>query len=80
MGNELQREDKNQGKLMTISLKEVYEVNYQLNLALIHEIYYMLIDLIVFHILLVLKLIMTRNLIVAIILAEIEQQLMLFQP
>ena len=65
---------------MTISLREIYEVSFQRNLALIHEIYYMLIDLIVFHILLVLKLVMTRNLIVAIILAEMEQPLMLFQP
>ena len=58
---------------MIISLKEIYEVSFQLNLALIHKIYYMLIDLIVFHIIPVLKLVMTRNLIVAIISADMEQ-------
>ena len=66
--------------MMPISLKEIYEVSFQLNLALIREIYYMLIDLIVLHIILVLNIVMTRNLIVAIILADMEQLLMLFQP
>ena len=66
--------------MMTISLKEIYEVSFQLNLALIRKIYYMLIDLIVLHIILVLNIVMTRNLIVAIILADMEQLLMLFQP